>query len=185
MEVKTRIINKAAELYSNFGINAVTNDDIAKSLGISKATIYKHFDNKAEIVSQVVESELSQHLSNMLHLAQNAPNVIEGVLSVWDYFDQARQDTNPNFYRDIQRSYPHAWEVVVSFENDLQDRVLRPEIKTGMSLGYFHSDTDEVFTANLWLALNGFEFPLKHEILKRHFIRGLLTYDGFIIYENL
>jgi TetR/AcrR family transcriptional regulator, cholesterol catabolism regulator len=40
MEVKARILLKATELITRFGIRAVTMDEVANAVGASKKTIY-------------------------------------------------------------------------------------------------------------------------------------------------
>ena len=57
MSKKTDIIDAARSLFSQFGLKKVTTDDIARISGISKATIYKYFKNKAEIFHKVVDIE--------------------------------------------------------------------------------------------------------------------------------
>ena len=43
--MKEKIIQKAAEMFINLGFKSVTMEDIAKEMGISKKTIYTHFNN--------------------------------------------------------------------------------------------------------------------------------------------
>ena len=42
--------NKSTELFLNLGFKSVTMDDIANEMGISKKTIYQHFENKTKLV---------------------------------------------------------------------------------------------------------------------------------------
>ena len=48
--MKEKIIQKSADLFLSYGFKSVTMDDIANALGISKKTIYQHFDNKTKLV---------------------------------------------------------------------------------------------------------------------------------------
>ena len=54
--MKTSIIIKSTELFLSLGFKSVTMDDIATELGISKKTIYQHFDNKTKLVEAVTWS---------------------------------------------------------------------------------------------------------------------------------
>ena len=56
MEIRDRIIEKANELFMQFGIRSVSMDDIANGLGMSKKTLYQHFADKDELVMAVVVS---------------------------------------------------------------------------------------------------------------------------------
>ena len=48
--MKDTIINKATSLFLTLGFKSVTMDDIANDLGMSKKTIYTHFENKTSLV---------------------------------------------------------------------------------------------------------------------------------------
>src|SRR6202000_2790704 len=59
MDVKERILSKAADLFMRYGIRSITMDEIASQLGISKKTIYQFFTDKDDLVSAVIEREIS------------------------------------------------------------------------------------------------------------------------------
>ncbi|MGL4491426.1 MAG: TetR/AcrR family transcriptional regulator, partial [Tannerellaceae bacterium] len=52
MELRDRILDKAAELFFQEGVKSVTMTDVAKHLGISKRTLYEQFKDKDELVSK-------------------------------------------------------------------------------------------------------------------------------------
>lgn len=184
METRSRIINKASEFFGRLGINAVTNDDIAKSLGISKATIYKHFESKEGLVNIVVETELAAHFCRLSEIRSRARSAIEIIDKVSDYLQQVKNDTNANFFRDLKRSFDFANDLLRLFNYDLQKWIIQPAIKNGVSEGYFWEDTNEVLVSQMWLGLVEWQpiTPGDWPHAKRHFIRGLLTEKGFRLY---
>ncbi|MCQ4128233.1 TetR/AcrR family transcriptional regulator [Rhodococcus erythropolis] len=52
---RTRIIDCAIPLFSEFGYDKITMESIAKAAGISRANIYLHFKAKAELVAAMLE----------------------------------------------------------------------------------------------------------------------------------
>jgi len=46
MNQKQQILEKAEELYLKIGIKSVSMDDLARSLGISKKTLYQYVENQ-------------------------------------------------------------------------------------------------------------------------------------------
>ena len=48
--MREKILSKAADLFLSYGFKSVTMDDIASAMGISKKTIYQHFENKTKLV---------------------------------------------------------------------------------------------------------------------------------------
>ena len=48
--MREKILIGASDLFLTYGFKSVTMDDIANKLGISKKTIYLHFENKTKLV---------------------------------------------------------------------------------------------------------------------------------------
>jgi AcrR family transcriptional regulator len=55
-----RIIEKAAEVFNQFGYKKTTMDEIAQQLGKGKSSIYYYYTSKEEIFEAVVEKEANQ-----------------------------------------------------------------------------------------------------------------------------
>jgi len=56
-----RILDGAATMLRQLPLSKLTMDDIARSAGIARQTIYKHFANKDEIVAGLFVQEIEQH----------------------------------------------------------------------------------------------------------------------------
>ena len=54
---KSRILSTARTLFFVKGFEKVTTDLLAREASVSKATIYRHFDNMSEILQNVLEAE--------------------------------------------------------------------------------------------------------------------------------
>jgi TetR/AcrR family transcriptional repressor of mexJK operon len=54
---RERIVRAARQLFFSHGFGAVTTDMLAREASTSKATIYKYFDSKTDILSAVVDLE--------------------------------------------------------------------------------------------------------------------------------
>ena len=51
--MRDKILINATDLFLNYGFKSITMDDISNHLGISKKTIYQHFENKTSLVEAV------------------------------------------------------------------------------------------------------------------------------------
>lgn len=58
--VKETWVRQLATLYLQYGLGKFTMDKIAKKLNISKATLYKYFSSKDEIVDAVVQYKIQE-----------------------------------------------------------------------------------------------------------------------------
>ena len=57
---KKMILEQSANMFFNYGIQHITMDDIAKKCGVSKKTIYKYFENKDDLLHQVIELQIKE-----------------------------------------------------------------------------------------------------------------------------
>lgn len=79
---REQIATAAGQLFQRNGIEQTSMDDIAKTAGYSKATLYAYFKNKEEIVSVLaLESMkiLSKHLVNALEANQTTRDKYNGI----------------------------------------------------------------------------------------------------------
>jgi len=58
VDTRTRITEKALELFNTRGAHSVTTNHIARELGISPGNLYYHFRNKEEIIRNIFEGIL-------------------------------------------------------------------------------------------------------------------------------
>ena len=54
-EKQFEIVEKSAQVFLKFGVRAVTMDDLARELGMSKKTIYKFFSDKDALIRAIIE----------------------------------------------------------------------------------------------------------------------------------
>lgn len=59
------ILRTTAELLAEEGCRAMTMGEVSSRLGISKATLYSHFDSKEDLVREVLESSADEALDGV------------------------------------------------------------------------------------------------------------------------
>lgn len=101
--VRERILDKAQELFFRYGVKSVTMDDIARELGISKKTIYQHFEDKNAMVFAGVEHhfECDRMLAEQMQIA--APDPIAEVVMASEMMRQTMSGMNPTAIFDIKK----------------------------------------------------------------------------------
>ena len=60
MNTKNKIVEQSLKLFFNYGIQHITMDDIAEKCGVSKKTIYKYFENKDDLLHQIIELQVKE-----------------------------------------------------------------------------------------------------------------------------
>ena len=63
-EVKTRILEKARELFFTYGVENVSMKDLAGELGFTTGTIYHHFESKDDILRHIALLNAKQYYVN-------------------------------------------------------------------------------------------------------------------------
>lgn len=63
---KREILEKSLELFSVFGFEATSISQIAEAVGIRKASLYSHFENKQAILDAIVKDVLGQYAKHSI-----------------------------------------------------------------------------------------------------------------------
>src|ERR1700733_4118922 len=95
MDVKERILIKAADLFCRYGIRTITMDEIASQLGISKKTIYQFFTDKDDMVSAVIEQEIHRNELECNEFRGNAADAVQQIFLALESLEEMLKYTNP------------------------------------------------------------------------------------------
>jgi len=101
--MKKEIIQTTITLYAKYGIKGVTMDQIAKQMCISKKTIYQEFENKEQLVNEVVNMGNNRILRIIKGSEAQAQSPLEAVLLISANLYNYLRSFCPTFYRNINR----------------------------------------------------------------------------------
>jgi TetR/AcrR family transcriptional regulator, cholesterol catabolism regulator len=195
LEIKERIIAKAREQFFRYGVKSVTMDDIAGELGISKKTIYQHFEDKDDIVHQLMLSEMEKDKCDWDELNESSKNVIEKTMKSMDIFKQAFTEINPSTFFDIKKYHPKTWALFQEHKQNFILGAIRQDLLEGIEQGFFRPDIKVDILAKMRMEQIELGFdpqmfpPNKFSIIDveltmlDHFIRGVLTVKGLEVYQ--
>ncbi|MBD2702678.1 TetR/AcrR family transcriptional regulator [Spirosoma sp. BT702] len=194
--MKQRILAEAERLFWKYGVRSVTMEDIAKQLGISKKTIYQHFNDKEEILYQVIQDKTVRNLSEMDCMAIEGLNPVEEMLYVLNMMQKHADQVSPNLMVDVKRYYPQAFALFRQYKEGQIMRSILENIQKGITQGLYRPDINPTILARLRveqieLAFNPELFStdqftmqqIQYELI-HHFVRGMLTEKGFTIYNQ-
>lgn len=138
-----RIINFALKEFREKGVKSVTMDNIARSLQMSKRTLYQLFDDKEQIIIagiQLMKWEEQMMVKSML---ENNYNTLEIILRIIEQRINTQSNISPQFIQDLTR-YPtvqaflrqHRRESLQQAEAFLQQGIeqgmFRPDVNFGL-----------------------------------------------------
>ena len=78
-DTKQKILDKALELFSTRGYDAVSVGEIAKAVGIKAPSLYNHFPSKQAIFDAIVESTAAQYEADIDKIAIHVQNAAQDI----------------------------------------------------------------------------------------------------------
>ncbi|MFZ5966082.1 MAG: TetR/AcrR family transcriptional regulator [Bacillota bacterium] len=163
--MKDRIIDVSRNLVLRYGVRGFTVDDICSQLGISKKTIYKHFQSKDEIISVIIDQHIHKDKECTLEriaLEKNLRDKLKAVLL--NYYEY----TIPLFVIDeLRKSFPDEWKKIDSLFLFKQE-LFRQLISEGIAAGIIRRNIDiDVLMLMIHSTIKGlmdFDFLSKHDL---------------------
>ncbi len=188
---RSRIVDAARGLFLAQGFVRVTADDIAAELGISKATLYKEFASKEEILRGVVRAIMAEIIGRVDAIMKDGTlSFVERLATLFAFVGGRLSQFGPIFLRDIQKSAPSVWKEVEEFRRDKLVTNFKIILAAGYKQGLFRGDIDNDLLMRMFLKLVE-EFVNPTEILRsgrspaetfesviKVFFQGILTDRG-------
>lgn len=189
-EVGERIAEAGFNLFRQYGVRAITLDEIALQLGISKKTIYEHFTGKDELVTEVLKQRLDLAKNQFQDSTSKAKDAIEANMLMMQFLDNMFINMNPIVLMDLQKYHPGAFRL---FHEHMYGFVLdrmKQNILRGIKEGLYREDTDVEIMARFRvescnLCFKPGIFPKDHFEMSRvqrqlleHFLFGIATEKG-------
>jgi AcrR family transcriptional regulator len=82
--VQQRLLDAAEKCFAQFGLTKTTMEDVAQSAGMSRATVYRYFKNRDELLLGVVEREANRTAvvlkKRLASISDPGEYIIEGVV---------------------------------------------------------------------------------------------------------
>lgn len=111
MNLKKKIIVNSLALFECYGIKAVTMDEIAISMGISKKTLYVHFSGKNDLVKNVVLFLFERHYLNIDQILIEQESFIKKINKIYEYAVNYLIQVPPVFHLDLQKYHAEAYRI--------------------------------------------------------------------------
>jgi len=160
LDKKKQILHAGQILFGQLGPKKVTMDDIARKAHVSKATIYKHYANKAEIFHNVVQQEANQLLESIEEAVKTQPEVV-GKLRAHLITRLGKVQEFVNFYRLSQDSWGDFWPDIATIRQRFllaEKEILKGILEYGVATGCLQLKQLEMTAHILVVALASIEF---------------------------
>jgi AcrR family transcriptional regulator len=197
MEVRDRIIERAAELFRTYGIRSVTMDSLANQLGISKRTIYEVFSDKDELLMEVLTRMARQQKDLVKRVLDESENSIVAIFRMLEINRDNFQFMSPAFQSDLKK-YHHVVLMKNADNIEMPDyrnhfQVIEKGIKEGLFRKEINPDLVNRCLYNLGRSimdndLYPYELFSRRDVIRNIFfiyLRGISTPNGLDLINKL
>lgn len=147
MDVKERILGKAAELFMRYGIRSITMDEIAAQLGISKKTIYQFFTDKDDMVFAVIEQEIRKNEAECLQYRYDSSDAVHEVFLAVEDLEEMLRYTNPMMLYDLEKYHPRAFQKIRDYKYQFLHEALLENLRKGIEEGVYRTEINRDIVA--------------------------------------
>ena len=188
--MKDKILFSATDLFLNYGFKSVTMDDIANNLGISKKTIYLHFENKTKLVEATTMNLFCSISQGIDHICSLEKNPIEEIYDIKQFVADHLKDEKSSPQYQLQKYYPKIFRTLKSKQFEVMQTCVKDNLKRGVSLELYRESINIEFISRIYfnamLAIKDKDlFPLKQfsmnmlmENYLEYHLRGICTEKG-------
>lgn len=160
--LKEELVSAISDLFLTFGLRSTSMDDISTRLKISKKTLYQIFENKDDVVEQVVFYRLKKRQE------ENASDELSRMTPVHFLYNIKKhilKDLNtqlPANYFDIKKYHPEVYEKILKAEAKFMETLMDVVLKRGVVEGFLRGDTD--MRLQIYLLTKQFGFFKEQEL---------------------
>jgi len=153
MEIRERILQAAARLFMELGVRSVSMDDVAKDLSISKKTIYKHYQDKNQLVFDTISMHIAEMETNTTLIMSEEDNPVLQIAKIADFVLQMNKNVHPSVLFDLQKFYPESYSHLIEHRNRYALQSVNQNLKKGIEQGLFRNDMNRQRVARIYICL--------------------------------
>lgn len=137
---RQRIVADASSHFFTHGFRGVTMDDLARELGMSKKTLYAHFDTKLQLLDAVIENKfrrVREDFAGVLAARRDFPEMLREFLDCVQRHTSAIQ---PPFLRDMRQEGPEVFQKIERLRRAGIEQYFGQLMRLGGSAGFIRDN---------------------------------------------
>lgn len=198
METTEAYLLASSELFLKYGIKSVTMDDISKSLGISKKTLYLHFKDKKDLVMQIMNYIMSDRANCHSEVLKTNVNAIEKFLLVAKTIINHLKANSSSAQYDLKKYYPDIYKEFSKRKSELIERQTITILQQGTKEDLFRGDINIEIMAKFQVGVINHIFEPNNNVfdtkpwsiniykeLMTHYLYGICNEKGVKVLKKL
>lgn len=190
------ILEGTVELFYEFGIRNLNMDDISRSLGISKKTLYQYVKSKEDLIEKLFHLDALKWDNEFSKIKIEELNAIEILLKAsLMVFDEMGR-LNPKLKFELKKYYEPIYnEFMVNKQNHIFMQISK-NIQKGIKEGLYRGDVNVELVAGLYVRnlvdmhnkdycfIENITFDQVFEVMFENHIRAISTPEGIAYFEK-
>ncbi|HVZ64080.1 MAG TPA: helix-turn-helix domain-containing protein [Lacunisphaera sp.] len=149
--LRARVLATARPLFFAHGYSALTMDDLARELGMSKKTLYVHFPSKDALVEAILNGFVTEVRGSAETLFNDRTLSFTAKLHRFsEAMVQRFTRIGPHVFRDLQRSAPHIYRRIEELRHNNIPHIFGQLVRQGQADGMIRPDIDPDFAIEFW-----------------------------------
>lgn len=191
-ETYLTILKKAGETFIRLGVRSVTMDDLCRELGISKKTLYAHFEDKNALVYAVLKAHIDfMEKEATTVFNQESENPMAQFIQFTECMAPQMQSMHPALLHDLKKYHQDAWQLLENHKGTFVFELIRQNLERGMKAGYYRDSINVPLVASFYTSLadellGGKRFPNQpltlseiHREMIHYHLHGIASEKGF------
>lgn len=177
-------------MFLNLGFKSVTMDYLANEVGISKKTIYTHYENKTKLVQECTTRLFDKISEGIDTICASGKNPIEELYDIEKFVVFHLKDEKSSPQYQLEKYYPKISRNLRTKQNALMQKCTVNNIKRGMEMGIYREDLNIDFVSRIYISgviniqdpemfpLNLFPQKSLQSYFLEYHLRGIITSKG-------
>jgi AcrR family transcriptional regulator len=140
---KEELIQRLIPFLLEKGLQGVTMDNMAEAMNISKATVYKYFQSREEILAATIAVKLDEIKHFDAYLNDKEVEYLDRYKNAVQYLSEHISDITNLFLADLKTFFPHLWQLIDAFKEYCMNS-LKAYYNEGIRKGYFNKINPEI-----------------------------------------
>ena len=184
-------------MFLNYGFKSITMDDIANKMGISKKTIYTHFENKTKLVEECTTTLCDFISGGIDQICSLKKNPIEELYEIKKFVMLNLKDEKSSPQYQLQKYYPKIYDVLKVREYEIMLVCVVDNVNRGLDLGIYRPNLDVDFVARIYYSgvfaikdnsifpNTEFKMTTLEDYFLEYHLRGIVTPKGRKILNSI
>jgi len=140
--LKEELLGAISDLFLTYGLRSTSMEDICNHLKISKKTLYQIFENKDDVVEQVMHYRLEKRQQ------ENAPGELSRMSPIRFLCNMKKHIIKdigtqlPANYFDIKKYHPEVYKRIQTEETEFMEALMEMMLEKGVKEGVLRQDAD-------------------------------------------